>query len=385
MSVLLSRLSSKLKKHEPATRKINVVLLRGEGLGLRYEWKAGSAGPEVMDVAEGHAAKRSGLRAGDVIYAINGMRTANGACMVSSIERMKERGGCFEIEVMRPAPGSPAHAVAKQTAQRARRHTQPPRGNAADYMAAFDQEQGHFPRSLTKPLLKAAGAGMRDAEGSIVPKMFEVVCPTQPDVEGTFYLLEERMNGAAMWGGSTGRRLYCTKSGLWALVDCVEGPGANIALVSSRFPSKGRMPHAVHWADWQSWDGQAWVPAPVRIEELRVDTVDGRPYWRGAFIEYYGAEKGQARWCAAAETSNVFATFEDLPDAGSRPGSPASLPSYTDSTYEPPSLSSVMFGENESIISTATFSVHDASVLSVPSFSHTPDPVAPRAADEVAA
>eukprot|EP01059_Diplonema_ambulator_P029682 TRINITY_DN4934_c0_g2_i1.p1 TRINITY_DN4934_c0_g2~~TRINITY_DN4934_c0_g2_i1.p1 ORF type:complete len:343 (+),score=46.65 TRINITY_DN4934_c0_g2_i1:60-1031(+) len=305
-------------------RKVNIVLHPEEDLGLRYVYQKGTGrrGPKVTDVTAGGAADRCGIEPGCVLYSVAGVRTGDDQALLEVIQRMKKKGGCFVVEVMgaRSLPGTPKTTPA--VAVKPRALTQPP--------GEIPLLNSSFPRSMTKPLLRSEESAKKQSQ--YVPKMFEIVCPSQPDVEGTYYNKGKVINGSGIWESDTNQRLYCTRNGLWALVDVADGPEQNIALVSSCSPARGRLPNQLHWADWQHWDGSKWLSTPVRIEELRVDPVDGNPYWKGAFIEYYGAELGNHRWALAApESSKEPLPSQDLPSSPTRV-----------SSYQPPDLSAII-------------------------------------------
>ena len=336
--------------------KHNVVLVPGEGLGIKYEWAKGRRGPHIADIEPKGAADRAGLQVGSVVWSINGKRTPDHHALVEIIKEMRVKGGCYEVEVLgaRSLPGTPV----VRPATKPRANTQPPTESllhkASDTLSGLTR----FPKSLTKPLLNADEVSVKSSATTPLPKLYEVVCPSQPDVEGTYKITNERFNDSAVWAGESGRRLYCTKSGLWALVDCADGPERNIALVSSRRQGKGRAPHSIHWAEWQCWDGAAWMAAPVRIEELRIDDVDGRPYWKGAFVEYYGQEAALKKWAEAASECNLTVAEVDARSETTSSRDGRSVSGLTDdasdddlmsilsmtrngSTYEPPSLTMV--------------------------------------------
>eukprot|EP01064_Diplonema_japonicum_P031653 TRINITY_DN5720_c9_g1_i1.p1 TRINITY_DN5720_c9_g1~~TRINITY_DN5720_c9_g1_i1.p1 ORF type:complete len:328 (+),score=46.04 TRINITY_DN5720_c9_g1_i1:49-1032(+) len=312
---------------EENRRKVNVVLHPGEEIGLRYSYLKGRRGPKVTDVTPGGAAGRGGIEPGYVLYSVAGVRTGDDKALLEVIERMKAKGGCFTIEVTgaRSLPGTPKTTPA--VAVKPRAFTQPP--------GEIPFLNSSFPRSMTKPLLQSEEAAKK--QSLTVPKMLEVVCPSQPEVEGTYYNKGLRINGSTVWETEGPQRLYCTRNGLWALVDVADGPEQNIALVSSCSPSRGRTPNQLHWADWQHWDGEAWISAPVRVEELRIDPADGNPYWKGAFVEYYGMELGAHRWGLAAPVSGEEDDMATLPPVQEdEPSSPQRV-----SSYQPPSLAMV--------------------------------------------
>ena len=372
-----------------ARRKLPVTIAAGESLGLKYEWECGGGrlGPHVVAIEPGSAAARAGLKIGQVIYSVDGRRTEDHMSLVSCIHNMRAAGGSHTIEVC-AASASASPTTSASTSLGASLASLATRRRAGSGKKSKEGgEGGSFPKALTRPLLKSAEASLKTA-AQPMPAMYEVVCPSQPDVEGTYTILRgdescgdadalttsdlRRVNGAAVWASAGGKRLYCTRSGLWALVDCQEGPERNIALVSSRRQGRGRAPHSMHWAEWQCWDGGAWLACPVRIEELRIDPVDGKPYWRGAFNEYYGEDAGPAKWKEAAAANNVWeaSSGEDLDktvsalsssvaglteassslDTRSCSDSSDILSCYSEmqvvsrrnSTYEPPSLSMLM-------------------------------------------
>eukprot|EP01061_Rhynchopus_euleeides_P018559 TRINITY_DN30712_c0_g2_i1.p2 TRINITY_DN30712_c0_g2~~TRINITY_DN30712_c0_g2_i1.p2 ORF type:complete len:358 (+),score=106.09 TRINITY_DN30712_c0_g2_i1:455-1528(+) len=355
---MLQRLKLRSDATPQNLTKVNVVLAPGEGLGVKYEWAKGRRGPHIVDIDTASAASRAGLEVGNVIWSVAGKRTPDHHTLVDLIQGMRAKGGCYEIELInsRSLPTTP---VTRPITGKPRANTQPPSGSPTALPAA-----GPFPKSMTKPLLQAMDCSVKTSS-AVLPKVYEVVCPSQPDVEGTYKIADERFNQSPVWHGASGKRLYCTKSGLWALVDCADGPSRNIALVSSRKQARGKAPHGTHWAEWQSWDGEKWVAAPARIEELRIDVVDGRHYWKGAFVEYYGQELGQQKWSEAASESNVLSdAVETMPSHDGEPCPEAaregarSVSGLTDdtsdddllsmlsltrngSTYEPPSLTMV--------------------------------------------
>eukprot|EP01060_Flectonema_neradi_P004950 TRINITY_DN13277_c2_g1_i1.p1 TRINITY_DN13277_c2_g1~~TRINITY_DN13277_c2_g1_i1.p1 ORF type:complete len:367 (+),score=78.17 TRINITY_DN13277_c2_g1_i1:70-1101(+) len=313
--------------------KLNLVVNKGQGAGFRYEWDStNSTGVMVLEVLPGGAADCSGLKAGNTIISMCDKKMTDIESFLQTAESIKSKGGCFPIEILKYIPKSttppptPTSAV-KKVLTKPRSATQPP--SSSTY--AF------FSTSLTRPLLKNKEDTIKEYS-SCTPYMFEIVCPEQPDVQGTYkWDGESKLNGEPIWK-SNEKSLYCTRSGLWALVDVKDGPQKNIALVSCSQPAKKRHPHHMHWGVWQCWDGAKWLPCPVRIEELRIDPADGQAYWKGAFIEYYGAENGLKSWDAAAFSSNKC---EDLSNDDL---SPPRLHDPDGADYIPPVLPMIMEG-----------------------------------------
>ena len=314
--------------------KLNLVVNKGQGAGFRYEWDSANAtGVMVMEVIPGGAADCSGLKAKQtIVTSMAGNKMIDIETFLHTAELIKSKGGCFPIEILRFIPKSttppptPTSAI-KKVITKPRSATQPP--SSSTY--AF------FSDSLTKPLLKNKEDTVKEYS-NFTPYMFEVVCPEQPDIQGTYkWDGERKLNGQPVWTSSE-KSLYCTRSGLWALVDVADGPDRNIALVSASQTAKKRHPHHIHWGVWQCWDGTKWLPCPVRIEELRIDTADGQAYWKGAFVEYYGSEGGLKRWDSAAISSNKCVDEEICPQSPLRRHDPDGA------DYVPPLLSMVMEG-----------------------------------------